>query len=190
MTRISLALCLITAASLAFVPSAGFSPPSGLANPLKIFGSSSSQGPYATAAACLERQPRRQRKTHHERNVHLRRRHITELRSKEGSDDVGKRRDFLKQVAAASLLAGYTSLLAGSPQKAGAFCGEPYPYWAYYVDFDEVFVPFTFEGYSGKLFARTVGNLKDQRKVKHFCVKNGRDEYAPCGGLQRFEIWK
>ncbi|CAM9336235.1 unnamed protein product [Ectocarpus sp. 8 AP-2014] len=35
------------------------------------------------------------------------------------------------------------------------------------MDFDEVFIPFKFEGYSGKLFARTVGNGKDQKKAQH-----------------------
>ncbi|CAM9865221.1 unnamed protein product, partial [Laminaria digitata] len=34
-------------------------------------------------------------------------------------------------------------------------------------DFDEVFVPFQFEGYSGKVFTRTVGNKKEQKKAKH-----------------------
>lgn len=78
-----------------------------------------------------------------------------------------ERREFLEHVAARVVGLGVASgALMGGPAEAKAFCGEPYPYWAYYVDFDEVFVPFQFEGYSGKIFARTVGNAKEQKKVK------------------------
>ena len=78
------------------------------------------------------------------------------------------RQEFLRCVAAGALLGASPSLavLTARPQQAGAFCGEPYPYWAYYTDFDEVFVPFQFEGYSGKVFTRTVGNTKEQKKVR------------------------
>ena len=78
------------------------------------------------------------------------------------------RQEFLRCVAAGALLGASPSLavLTARPQQAGAFCGEPYPYWAYYTDFDEGFVPFQFEGYSGKVFTRTVGNTKEQKKVR------------------------
>lgn len=83
------------------------------------------------------------------------------------SCDASDRQEFLRRVAAGAFLGASPSLavLAARPQQAGAFCGEPYPYWAYYTDFDEVFVPFQFEGYSGKVFTRTVGNKKEQKKV-------------------------
>lgn len=70
------------------------------------------------------------------------------------------------RVAAGTLAAVGCAAAGARPEEAGAFCGEPYPYWAYFMDFDEVFVPFAFEGYSGKLFARTVGNGKEQKKVR------------------------
>lgn len=87
----------------------------------------------------------------------------TQLRAIEG-DGASNRGEFLNRVAAGTFAAGCTAAV-GRPEEAGAFCGEPYPYWAYFMDFDEVFVPFKFEGYSGKLFARTVGNGKEQKKV-------------------------
>ncbi|CAB1105460.1 unnamed protein product [Ectocarpus sp. CCAP 1310/34] len=88
----------------------------------------------------------------------------TELRAAGGG--ASDRREFLQRVAARTFAAGLaTTAVVTGPGEAGAFCGEPYPYWAYFMDFDEVFVPFKFEGYSGKLFARTVGNGKDQKKV-------------------------
>ncbi|CAM9234051.1 unnamed protein product [Ectocarpus sp. 13 AM-2016] len=90
----------------------------------------------------------------------------TELRAAGGgTSDRGK---FLQRVAAGTFAAGVaTTAAVTGPDEAGAFCGEPYPYWAYFMDFDEVFIPFKFEGYSGKLFARTVGNGKDQKKAQH-----------------------
>lgn len=88
----------------------------------------------------------------------------TELRAAAGG--AIDRGEFLKRVAAGTFAAGLvTTAVVTGPDEAGAFCGEPYPYWAYFMDFDEVFIPFKFEGYSGKLFARTVGNGKDQKKV-------------------------
>lgn len=60
------------------------------------------------------------------------------------------------------------SVSLGGPKRAIGFCGEPYPYWAYYIDFDEVSVPFEFQGYSGQVFARTVGNVKEQKKASVF----------------------
>lgn len=84
-----------------------------------------------------------------------------------GGDGASNRGEFLSRVAAGTLAAGTcTAAAAGRPEEARAFCGEPYPYWAYFTDFDEVFIPFKFEGYSGKLFARTVGNEKEQTKVR------------------------
>lgn len=65
-------------------------------------------------------------------------------------------------VAASSVSGGRKS---GGPQAAEAFCGEPYPYWAYFTDFDEGFVQFELEGYKGQLWVRTVGNQKEQEKV-------------------------
>lgn len=83
------------------------------------------------------------------------------------------RQEFLRRVAAGAFLGASPSLavLAARPQQAGAFCGEPYPYWAYYTDFDEVFVPFQFEGYSGTVFTRTVGNKKEQKKVRRLWLE-------------------
>lgn len=93
------------------------------------------------------------------------------MRNRATRDSSG-RREFLKQIAAGAVLAGCSSqVLAGGPEEAGAFCGEPYPYWAYYIDFDEVFVPFKFEGYSGTIFLRTVGNAKDQKKARTVLVR-------------------
>lgn len=89
----------------------------------------------------------------------------TQLRAAEGNG-ASNRGEFLNQVAAETLAAaGCAAVAVGRPEEAGAFCGEPYPYWAYFMDFDETFVPFKFEEYSGKLFARTVGNGKEQKKV-------------------------
>lgn len=76
------------------------------------------------------------------------------------------RKEFVKRAVTGTAAAAFALVGAGQPKAAEAFCGEMYPRWAYYVDFDEVFVPFSFEGYSGKLFARTVGNKKEQQKVK------------------------
>lgn len=87
------------------------------------------------------------------------------------------RLEFLKTAARRAAMIGASGIAAsaglavagdgsGRPQAAGAFCGEPYPYWAYFTDFDEVFVPFDYEGYKGKLWIRTVGNEKDQKKVR------------------------
>lgn len=105
---------------------------------------------------------RRHRRSRHSYN--------TELRAAEGSGGATNRVEFLKRVAAGTFAAaaGCAAGAAVSPEEAGAFCGEPYPYWAYFMDFDEVFVPFNFEGYSGKLFARTVGNGKEQKKVRSY----------------------
>lgn len=75
----------------------------------------------------------------------------------------------MKRVAAGTFAAGLSTAAVvggGRPEEAAAFCGEPYPYWAYFMDFDELLIPFQFEGYSGKLFARTVGNGKEQKKVR------------------------
>lgn len=91
----------------------------------------------------------------------------TQLRAAEGGGAASSRGEFLSRVAAGTFAAaGCAAAAVGTPEEAGAFCGEPYPYWAYFMDFDEVFVPFKFEGYSGKLFARTVGNGKEQKKVR------------------------
>ena len=80
------------------------------------------------------------------------------------------RLEFLRQVQAVLGLGSVLSIAAGGPKEATGFCGQPYPYWAYYIDFDEVLVPFDFQGYSGRLFARTVGNIKDQKKVRWYLV--------------------
>lgn len=94
----------------------------------------------------------------------------TELRAARGG--ACDRGEFLKRVAAGTFSAGLaTTVVVTGPDEAGAFCGEPYPYWAYFMDFDEVFIPFKFEGYSGKLFARTVGNGKDQKKVQSYSTQ-------------------
>lgn len=65
-------------------------------------------------------------------------------------------------------LGSILSVSLGGPKRAMGFCGEPYPYWAYFIDFDEVLVPFEFQGYSGQVFARTVGNAKEQKKASMF----------------------
>lgn len=92
----------------------------------------------------------------------------TELRAANGGG-ASDREGFLKRVAAWTFAAAGLSTAAvvvGRPEEASAFCGEPYPYWAYFMDFDELLIPFQFEGFSGKLFARTVGNGKEQKKVR------------------------
>lgn len=88
------------------------------------------------------------------------------------------RQEFLNHIVAGAFLGASSSLavLGARPQQAGAFCGEPYPYWAYYTDFDEAFVPFEFEGYSGKVFTRTVGNKKEQRKVRNWDCSAMRED--------------
>lgn len=78
------------------------------------------------------------------------------------------RQEFLEAASSKVLSTSFAIAMTesiGQAPAADAFCGKPYPRWAYFVDFDEVLVPFTFEGYSGKLFVRTVGNEKDQTKV-------------------------
>lgn len=75
---------------------------------------------------------------------------------------------FLRLLTSGLGLGSMLSVSLGGPKRATAFCGEPYPYWAYYVDFDEVSVPFEFQGYSGQVFARTVGNVKEQKKASVF----------------------
>lgn len=97
----------------------------------------------------------------------------TEGATAEGGCD---RLEFLKTAARRATVIGASGIVAsaglvvagdgsGRPQAARAFCGEPYPNWAYFTDFDEVFVPFEYEGYKGELWVRTVGNEKDQKKV-------------------------
>lgn len=114
-------------------------------------------------------------RTHNRRSsgLHGRPRTVSMNANAGGESD---RREFLARVAAGAVVGGLSSLAvaAGSPAPAGAFCGETYPYWAYYVDFDETFVPFEFEGYSGKLFTRTVGNAKEQKKVSARVTRYGR----------------
>lgn len=85
------------------------------------------------------------------------------MRAAEGGG-ASDRAEFLERVAAGTFAAA-AAAVGVRPEEAGAFCGEPYPYWAYFMDFDEVFVPFKFEGYTGSLFARTVGFVKEQQKV-------------------------
>ncbi|CAM9282013.1 unnamed protein product [Pylaiella littoralis] len=89
----------------------------------------------------------------------------TEVRAAEGGG-ASDRAEFLERVAAGTFAAA-AAAVGVRPEEAGAFCGEPYPYWAYFMDFDEVFVPFKFEGYTGSLFARTVGFVKEQQKAQH-----------------------
>ncbi len=100
------------------------------------------------------------------------------MRAAEGGGGASNRGGFLKRVAAGTF-AGCAAGVAVGPEEAEAFCGEPYPYWAYFMDFDEVFVPFNYEGYSGKLFARTVGNSKEQKKVRSYacfvCTESSLD---------------
>lgn len=88
------------------------------------------------------------------------------------SEETGcNRLGFVKEAVrgAATGIAMSTALVTGGsgcPKAAEAFCGQPYPYWAYFTEFDEVFVPFEYEGYKGQLWVRTVGNEKEQKKVK------------------------
>lgn len=96
-------------------------------------------------------------------------RHISALLTTEHEDTSFGRADFLKTVTRSVFsMSGVVAVagLTGQPPAASAFCGNPYPRWAYFTDFDETFVPFNFEGYSGELFVRTVGNIKDQTKVR------------------------
>lgn len=145
--------------------------------------------PAATTITATTAVPSKARSRQHDRTCIASNRYIerrrrrrscsdTELRAVEersssssSTSTSSDRREFLKHVAGLSTLIGGVGVLAGRPAEAGAFCGEPYPYWAYYVDFDEVFVPFECEGYSGKLFVRTVGNYKEQKKVGLSCYQ-------------------
>jgi hypothetical protein len=67
--------------------------------------------------------------------------------------------------AAASALAIVNSRV----KPADAFCGEPYPVWAYNLDFEEGEIPLKAGPYNEKLFIRVVGSDKKERKVKHSC---------------------
>lgn len=121
-----------------------------------------SPAPHSTQPKTAISSPHRALSPSHDRSDRRRPSRSAELSA--GASGASDRGEFLKHVT----LGGFLSLatVGGTPNKARAFCGEPYPYWAYYVDFDEVLVPFEFEGYSGKVFARTVGNAKDQKKVR------------------------
>ncbi|CAM9360911.1 unnamed protein product, partial [Discosporangium mesarthrocarpum] len=81
------------------------------------------------------------------------------------SKPTATRGGFLEGVS--SLVAASLVIDAGNPSVADAFCGNPYPSWAYYVGFNEVMVPFKFEGYSGEVAARTVGDNKAAKSAKH-----------------------
>ncbi|KAG5175078.1 Alpha/Beta hydrolase protein [Tribonema minus] len=57
----------------------------------------------------------------------------------------------LLQAAAAAVISG---TLAAASTTAEAFCGEPYPVWAYNLDFEEGLVPFEADGFKGQLFSK------------------------------------
>lgn len=101
-------------------------------------------------------------------------------------DASGNRLDFVGSVARTTLLSSglIAAEVVGQPQATGAFCGKPYPRWAYFVNFDEGVIPFSFEGFSGDLFLRTVGNEKDQDKVRIFQPSGAHlSTTSSCGGV-------
>lgn len=50
--------------------------------------------------------------------------------------------------------------------KVSAFCGEPFPDWAYSLAFEEGVIPYRKEGYKGNIFIRVVGEEKKEEKAK------------------------
>jgi hypothetical protein len=68
-------------------------------------------------------------------------------------------------------------------RSADAFCGEPYPVWAYNLDFEEGEIPLKDGPYSGKLFIRVVGSEKKERKVKRSCIHVCQKPQSRCTSL-------
>lgn len=167
MAPLPLVLEAVIASGLFWLPSTAFVP--GVVS--SVFLQDQRECPSATTAPAIHEQRRHPSPSPRiaRRDRQVRHTGKTQLRAAEGGG-ASNRGEFLRRVAegtfAAAAAAGCTAAAVGGPEEAGAFCGEPYPYWAYFMDFDEVFVPFKFEGYSGNLFARTVGNGKEQKKVR------------------------
>ncbi|CAM9236611.1 unnamed protein product, partial [Choristocarpus tenellus] len=84
-----------------------------------------------------------------------------------GGNLLSTRGDFVNGILTSALATSCVAATIGNPSQAAAFCGDPYPSWAYFLDFDEVMIPFNFQGYSGELLVRTVGNKKAAAKAKH-----------------------
>ena len=70
-----------------------------------------------------------------------------------------RRRDFLCGSAAAAAAA----LLP--PDRANAWCGEPVPSWAFYLQWDQTAVPFEYQGASAQVRYRVVGDVVRERKA-------------------------
>lgn len=114
---------------------------------------------YSITAARRWRHPKRSHRP-------VRHQYFAPCMNHEGTSS--SRQDFLEATSIKVLSTSFAIAMTESFRQApvaDAFCGKPYPRWAYFVNFDEVLVPFTFGGYSGELFVRTVGNEKDQTKV-------------------------
>lgn len=92
----------------------------------------------------------------------------------DGSDNGCSRKVFTRVTARSVLAAFLFSSTTGTPSEVHAFCGEPYPYWAYYIGFDEFMIPFKRGDFEGELSARTVG---DARKAKSVSESASRREY-------------
>lgn len=101
-------------------------------------------------------------------------------------DTSSSRQEFLEVTSSKVLSTSFAIAMAESIRQApvaDAFCGKPYPRWAYFVNFDEVLVPFTFGGYSGELFVRSVGNEKDQTKVCGAEAEEDLNRFTLCGSM-------
>ncbi|KOO30126.1 hypothetical protein Ctob_012499 [Chrysochromulina tobinii] len=70
-----------------------------------------------------------------------------------------RRRDLLCGSAAAAAAA----LLP--PDRAAAWCGEPVPSWAFYLQWDQTALPFEYQGASAQVRYRVVGDIVRERKA-------------------------
>jgi hypothetical protein len=86
-----------------------------------------------------------------------------------GQDFAFSRDQMVKTTAgvALGLLGGMA--IGGAPDPAVAWCGRPFPPWAYYLKFNEGLMPFECqvggETFKGDLFLRVVGDPKKEKKV-------------------------